>query len=284
MSGAGRDGAAIEAAAAFLRASGFGGEFDLALVLGTGLGSLADAVAERVAVPYAAIPHFPVGGVSGHLGQLVAGRWEGRRVLVFQGRAHYYEGGDAGAMRVPIGAAAALGAPILLLTNAAGSIRPGTGPGSLALISDHINLAGANPLIGESAEARFVALDHAYDRALRGALRRAAQEAGVGLDQGVYAWFSGPSFETPAEVRMARLLGAAFVGMSTVPEAILGRFHGLRVAAISVITNLATGIAPPRWTPDHAPVSHGETKTVAARAAADLGRVIEVFLRELDRA
>lgn len=274
MSGAGRDEAAIEAAAAFLRAGGFEEGFDLALVLGTGLGPLAEALAEPVALPYAAIPHFPASGVSGHAGRLVAGRWEGRRVLMFQGRAHLYETGDAGAMRVPVGAAAALGAPVLLLTNAAGSTRPGVGPGALVLVTDHLNLAGANPLTGEGSDRRFLALDGAYDPGLRRGLSAAARATEIPLHEGVYAWFAGPSFETPAEVRMAALLGADLVGMSTVPEVILGRFHGLRVAALSTVTNLAAGLG------DAAP-SHHETRAVAARAAGDLGRLIGAFLRDL---
>lgn len=262
---------AAEQAAEFLRSRGFDGGFRAALVLGTGLNGLAEALEDPVALPYAEIPGFPRGGVSGHRGNLVAGRLEGRRLLVFQGRAHPYETGDAAAMRVPVGTAAALGAPILLLTNAAGSIRPEHGTGALVLVSDHISLGGANPLVGEPSDRRFVSLTDAYDSALRAELLAAARAAGVGLAEGVYAWFSGPSFETPAEIRMARTLGADLVGMSTVPEVILGRFYGLRVAAISTVTNPAAGL-------DGASPSHAETKAVAGAAAASLERLLRTYL------
>src|SRR3954468_15802211 len=217
-----------EAAAAFLRSRGFGGPFDCAVVLGTGLGGLADDVDGAVALPYADVPGFPPGGVSGHAARLVTGRIGGRRVLLLQGRAHYYESGDAGAMRVPLAALRALGGPPLVLTNAAGAVDPDIRPGALALIVDHINLAGANPLFGERGDARFVSMTDAYDPALRDALRRAATVAGIALHEGVYAWFAGPSFETAGEIRMARVLGADLVGMSTAPEVILARYYGLR--------------------------------------------------------
>ncbi|MFE1600418.1 purine-nucleoside phosphorylase [Methylobacterium sp. ID0610] len=261
----------IAAAAALLRARGFGGPFALAIVAGTGLGPLADLIEAPRTLPYAEIPHFPLSGVSGHAGQLVAGTLAGRPVLLFQGRVHPYERGEAAAMRVPLGVLAALGAPPLLLTNAAGSLRDGAGPGALALITDHLNLAGMNPLIGEPSDARFVPMVDAYDPALRAGLARAAAAAGLALPAGVYAWFSGPSFETPAEIRMAGRLGADFVGMSTVPEVILARFHGLRVAALSIVTNHAAGF-------DGGAPDHAETKRVAAAAAADLGRLLAAWL------
>ena len=177
-------------------------------------------------------------------------------------------------MRGPLAAARALGVGRLLLTNASGSLRPAIGPGSLVMLSDHINLSGLNPLIGEASDARFVPMTDAYDPALRRALRAAAQEAGLPLAEGVYAWFSGPSFETPAEVRMAGILGADLVGMSTVPETILARFLGFSVAAISVVTNLAAGI-------EGGDPHHAETKAVAARAGADLARLAAAFVARL---
>ncbi|MGE7417125.1 purine-nucleoside phosphorylase [Methylobacterium tarhaniae] len=261
----------VAEAAAFLRARGFAGPFALALVTGTGLGPLADRVEDPVALPYGEIPHFPASGVSGHAGRLVAGRLGGGRVLLFQGRAHAYEHGDAAAMRVPVGVVAALGAPPLLLTNAAGSLLPEAGPGRLALVTDHVNLSGMNPLYGEPSDARFVPMVDAYDPGLRAALKAAAAAGGVPLRDGVYAWFSGPSFETPAEIRMARILGADLVGMSTVPEVILARFFGLRVAALSLVTNYAAGFAA------GAP-HHDETKRVAAEAAEDVGRLVTALL------
>jgi purine-nucleoside phosphorylase len=205
---------------------------------------------------------------------VLAGRLAGQRVLILQGRAHYYETGDATAMWVPIGTVAALGRPPILLTNAAGAVRRDWPAGRLVALSDHINLAGANPLMGDRSDERFVPMVGAYDASLRAALHRAAQVAGVALEEGVYAWFSGPSFETPAEIRMAHRLGADLVGMSTVPEVILARYHGLRVAALSLVTNPAAGIAEGAHT-------HGDTKVVAEQAATDIRRLILAFLSEL---
>ena len=200
-------------AAAFNESRGFDGSFSAALVLGSGLGAVTEALADAVSLPYAEIPHMPRGGVSGHAGALLCGRLGGKRILVFQGRAHPYETGDARAMGVPIALLEALAVPVLVLTNAAGSLRPEIGPGRLVAIADHINLSGLNPLIGESSEARFVSMTDAYDPALREKLAAAAREEGIPLAEGVYAWFSGPSFETPAEIRMARILGADLAGM-----------------------------------------------------------------------
>lgn len=257
-----------------LRAEGFGGGYACAIALGTGLGAVVDALEIERAIEYPTIPHFPRPGVSGHGGRLVAGRVAGRRVLILEGRAHYYETGDASAMRAPIGAVAALGAPILLLTNAAGSTRPETRPGALVALSDHIAFGGANPLIGEADDRRFVPMTVAYDPALRALLRDAAGAIGEPAAEGVYMWFSGPSFETPAEIRMARALGADLVGMSTVPEAILARYFELRVAGVSVVTNMAAGI-------DDAAPSHTETKMVAGAAGARLAALIGAFVARL---
>ncbi|QIJ75534.1 purine-nucleoside phosphorylase [Methylobacterium sp. NI91] len=266
-----------EAAIAHLRAEGFAGPYALAIVTGTGLGALVEAVEDRRSLAYAAIPGFPAPGVTGHGGRLHRGRLAGRPVLVFEGRAHAYERGEAAAMRVPLAAARALGAKRFLLTNAAGSLRPEVGPGRLVMLADHINLSGFNPLIGEASDARFVPMTEAYDAGLRAALGAAAEDIGLPLATGVYAWFSGPSFETPAEVRMAGILGADLVGMSTVPETILARFLGLPVVAVSVVTNLAAGIAG--GDPHHA-----ETKAVAAQAGADLARLAAAFAGRLPEA
>ncbi|MBA3325850.1 MAG: purine-nucleoside phosphorylase, partial [Rhodobacteraceae bacterium] len=213
----------------------------LGLVLGSGLGALADLV-EGAAIPYADLPGFPQPGVSGHNPKLAIGDLEGVRVAVFGGRTHYYETGDAAAMRAPLELLQRLGAGQLILTNAAGSFRPDIPPGELMLLADHISFSGRNPLIGEPSDARFVNMSQAYEPALRAALRAAAAAEDLPLAEGVYAWYSGPSFETPAEIRALRLLGADAVGMSTVPEVILARFFGLRVAAVSVITNMAAGL------------------------------------------
>jgi len=243
------------------------------LILGSGLGHLAGAV-QGVAIDYADLPGFPHAGVSGHTPQLVIGDLEGQRVAAFGGRAHYYETGNPAAMRLPLELLKALGADTLLLTNAAGSLVPTTPPGALMLLSDHINFSGLNPLIGEPSDARFVPMTAAHDPALRAALRDAAAAEGIDLPEGVYAWYSGPSFETPAEIRAIRILGADAVGMSTVPEVILARFLGLRVAAVSVITNMAAGMS------DEA-ISHEHTKAMAPLGAAKLEKVLRRCLRNM---
>ena len=243
------------------------------LVLGSGLGHLAEAV-QGVAIDYADLPGFPHAGVAGHNPRLVVGDLEGARVAVFGGRAHYYESGRADAMRLPIEVLKALGAEALILTNAAGSLRADIPPGSLMLVSDHIDFSGRNPLIGVATNDRFVPMADAYDPALRAALRAAAEAEGVALPEGVYAWFSGPSFETPAEIRAVGILGADAVGMSTVPEVILSRFLGLRVAAVSNMTNMAAGLS------DEA-LSHEHTMSIAPRGAAKLEQVLRRFLRDM---
>lgn len=265
---------AFDLAASALIDSGVDGPIECAIVLGTGLGAIVDDVQDAVYIPYAAVPGFPQGEVSGHARQLCYGTLFGRKVLIYQGRAHYYESGDPSVMRVPLGLLAAFGAPPLILTNAAGSLSPEMSPGSLALIIDHINLNGPNPLIGDNGDGRFVPMVDAYDPLLRGRLKRAATNAGVPLGEGVYMWFTGPSFETPAEIRMAKLLGADLVGMSTVPEVILARRHDIRVAGISVVTNMGAGMhggAP----------HHAETRDIAGMASRSLRRLLRAFLSEL---
>ena len=238
-----------------------------ALVLGSGLGNLADEVEDAVRIPYADLPGFPASGVTGHAGAAVAGRFGGKPVLMLAGRAHYYEHGDAAVMRPVIETLAGIGVTRLILTNAAGSLDPEMLPGSVMLVTDHINFSGSNPLFGEPTDRRFVGLTEAYDAGLRAAIERAAAAVDIHLHKGVYMWFSGPSFETPAEIRMARVMGADAVGMSTVPEVILARFCGLRVAACSVITNLAAGMTG-------AELSHQETKDMAPLGGARLASVL----------
>lgn len=244
----------------------------IGLVLGSGLGDFAARVEEAQAIPYMDLPGFPRSGVSGHAGELVLGRIAGVEVAVLSGRAHFYEHGNPREMAVPIATLAALGCDTLILTNAAGSLRPEVGPGTPMLITDHIAF-GPNPLVGVEGDARFVSMVDAYDPTLREIARAAASAAGIELAEGVYMWFSGPSFETPAEIRMARTLGADAVGMSTVPEVILARFFGLRVVAVSTITNLAAGMTG-------AELSHDETKELAPVGAAKLERVLRRYLRE----
>jgi purine-nucleoside phosphorylase len=262
-----------EALAARIRARAGDAPVRLGLVLGSGLAQLAGAV-QGSAIDYADLPGFPHAGVSGHAPRLVIGDLEGVRVAVFGGRAHYYESGRADAMRLPLEVLRALGAEALILTNAAGSVNPAIAPGDLMLLSDHIAFTGLNPLIGEPTDARFVPMTEAHDPGLRAALRAAAAAEGVALPEGVYAWFSGPSFETPAEIRAIRTLGADAVGMSTVPEVILARFLGLRVAAVSTVTNMGAGMS------DEA-ISHEHTKAMAPLGAAKLDRVLRRFLRDL---
>jgi purine nucleotide phosphorylase len=239
-------------------------------VLGSGLAGLAERIESPIVIPYAELPDFPQPTVGGHPGRLLLGRLAGLPAAILQGRAHYYEDGRADAMRGAIDAVAALGCPRLLLTCAAGSLRAEVGPGSIMAVTDHLNLAGVSPLIGERGDARFVDMGAAYDPALRQRLQAAAAGTGVTLHDGVYAWFAGPQFETPAEIRAARLLGADAVGMSLVPETILARHAGLAVAAVAAVTNLAAGLAP-------APFDHRQTLAMAGRAAADLGRLVEAF-------
>jgi purine-nucleoside phosphorylase len=245
-----------EALAATIRARAGDAPVALGLILGSGLGHLAGAV-KGVSIPYDDLPGFPHAGVSGHNPQLVIGDLEGTRVAVFGGRSHYYESGNAAAMRLPLEVLRALGASALIVTNAAGSLRADIRPGDLMLLSDHINFSGLNPLIGEPTDARFVPM--------------AAKAEGLPLPEGVYAWYSGPSFETPAEIRAIRILGGDAVGMSTVPEVILARFLGLKVAAISTITNMAAGLSDEK-------ISHEHTKAMAPLGAQKLERILRRYL------
>jgi len=244
----------------------------LAFVLGSGLGPLADEAENAVSIAYTEIPGFPQPSVAGHKGRLVVGELEGRRVALFQGRGHYYERGEPGAMAVLIEAYKTLGGKTLFLTNAAGGLHTEWTPPSLVAITDHINFAGVNPLIGRASDDRFVPLTRAYDPDLLERLRAAATAAGVTLREGVYMWFNGPSFETPAEIRMAKLLGADLVGMSTVPEVILARLHGLSCVAVSLVTNFAAGLSG-------GDPSHAETQEYAARGSAEFRRLLRGFVR-----
>ncbi|KQQ84733.1 purine-nucleoside phosphorylase [Aureimonas sp. Leaf324] len=246
----------------------------VALILGSGLGALVDAVQEPKRVPYSALPGMPVSAVSGHAGEIVIGWLAGIEIVILSGRIHYYEAGDPAAMRPALEALKAVGIEILVLTNAAGSVNSSIQPGEVMLIEDHIAFSGRNPLIGEPTDARFVGMTTAYDEALRTAMLRGAVKAEEGLHRGVYMWFSGPSFETPAEIRMAKVFGADAVGMSTVPETILARFLGLRVVAASVITNMGAGITGNE-------LSHTETKEVAPRGGARLARILAAALPDI---
>jgi purine-nucleoside phosphorylase len=259
---------------AVLAKHGVHGPFDLGIVLGTGLGPLAYEIEHPITVSYSDLPGFPAGNVSGHAKQLVAGTLNGKRVVAYNGRSHYYEKGDSAVMRLPVATLVGLGCEAALFTNAAGSLNEALGPGSLSLISDHINYSGFDPLIGDPDDARFVSLTDAYDPALRQLMRDASSDEQITLGEGVYVWFSGPSFETPAEIKMAKLIGGDIVGMSTVPEVILARRFGLRVVAMSMLTNLAAGIQGSSPT-------HDETKAVAASGGATMRRLVRRFIGRL---
>lgn len=229
------------------------------LVLGSGLGRVADEIEDAVRIPYEQIPGFGHSAVPGHAGALVAGRLEGVEVAAMQGRFHLYEGWEPQRVAQPIRALAALGAGVLLVTNAAGGVRPGLRPGDLMLISDHLNLMGHNPLVGLAlpGEERFPDMSDAYDAEFREVAEEVALELRIPLTQGVYAAVLGPSYETPAEIRMLGRLGADAVGMSTVPEVLVARALGVRVLGISCVTNLAAGLGGPK-------LSHDEVTAVGA--------------------
>jgi xanthosine phosphorylase len=244
------------------------------IVLGSGLGAVADAVEDPIVVSYEELPGFPRPSVEGHAGRAVLGSIAGVPVCVLQGRAHLYEGGDLDALRVPIRALRAAGADILVLTNAAGSLHPAVGPGSLMAITDHVNLSGVNVLVGRNDDAvgpRFPSLRDAYDPELLDVLRASARDLDIPLAEGVYLAVLGPSFETPAEIRAYRVLGADAVGMSTVQETIVARHCGLRVAAVSMITNLAEGMSDE-------PLSHEQTLRAAQDGAGELARLLLEFI------
>lgn len=247
------------------------------VVLGSGLGAVADAVDEPTTIDYGELPGFPRPGVAGHGGKAVLGRIGAVPVAVLQGRAHVYEGGELDQIRTPVRALRAAGAEILVLTNAAGSLRPDVGPGRLMLISDHINLSGVNVLTGPNDDEigpRFPSMRDAYDPELRADLRTAAEELGTELAEGVYLAVSGPTFETPAEIRAFATLGADAVGMSTVHETAVARHCGLRVAAISAISNFAEGMSDVE-------LSHDQTLGDAQRAVEDLAPLLVRFVERL---
>jgi xanthosine phosphorylase len=246
----------------------------LGIVLGSGLGGLAsELVADRTTLPFESVAGFPAGAVAGHAREVSIGTVEGVGTICLAGRAHLYEGLEPAQLAEPIRALRVVGVDRMLLSSAVGSLRPELGPGALLAIADHINLQARNPLVGPNDERvgpRFVSMRDAYDPGLRAALLRAAEDAGVVLTEGVYAATLGPMFETPAEVRMLRLLGAHAAGMSVVPEAIAARHCGLRVAGLAVVTNLAEGIGD-------APIDHEGTLSVAARVRDSVGTLIRRF-------
>lgn len=270
----------VDDAVAAIRARAPAARPRAALVLGSGLGAVADLVEAPLAIPYREIPGFLSPSVEGHAGRLILGRIAGLEVACLQGRVHLYEGHGAAAVLAPIRTMQRLGAELVVLTNAAGSLDPEMPAGSLMAIADHINFTGQNPLTGPNDEAfgtRFPAMTEAYDPALRRRLAEAAAAEGIALREGVYLAYAGPNFETPAEIRAFRRLGADAVGMSTVPECLAARHAGLRVAALSLITNLAAGLGD-------APPSHAETLAQVAKSAALVARLLRRFLAALAEA
>lgn len=245
-------------------------------MLGSGLGFLADQVENAVRIPYRAIPGFPDTTVEGHGGELVIGNWAGKEILVQSGRFHLYEGHDAATAVLPVRVFGRLGIDTLLLTNAAGGIRRTFVSGAVMLIADHINLTFRNPLIGPvlEGEERFPDMSEPYDGSLRQAARDVAVERHIGIDEGVYAQLLGPSYETPAEIRMLDRLGADALGLSTVIEVIAARARGLRCLGFSVITNLAAGISPTK-------LSHAEVIETANRVRDDLAALVEGVIRRI---
>jgi purine-nucleoside phosphorylase len=241
----------VSEAATFLRGKQGALHPRIGIVLGSGLGAVADAVTNPVATPYAQIPHFPQSTVEGHSGRIVTGLLGGVPVVVMQGRVHFYEGYSPQQVTFPLRVLGALGVHAVILTNAAGGIQEGYRVGQLVAIGDHINLMGWNPLVGPNeprfavrsgAALRFFDMTEAYSKPLRALAKLAAKEEGFELDEGVYLAVSGPCYETPAEIRAFRTLGATLVGMSTVPETIVARHMGIEVLGISCVTNLAAGL------------------------------------------
>ena len=247
-----------------------------AIVLGSGLGGLADRIEQPRRVSYAEVPGFPPSTVEGHAGVLIAGRLAGRPVVAMAGRFHLYEGHSARVAGFPVRVLRALGADVLVLSNAAGGVNRTFRPGDLMVIADHANLTGLNPLEGmvEEGDVRFPDMSEPYDAGLRALMHASAAARGVALREGVYAALLGPTYETPAEVRMLERLGADAVGMSTVPETIVARAMGMRVAGVSCITNLAAGISPE-------PLSHDEVLATTRRVASTFEGLIEEFVRRL---
>ena len=263
----------IQEAAAYLK-NALSTDAKVAVILGSGLGGFADGLADRRVVRFSEIPHFPAPRVAGHAGTIVAGRFQGVSVIAVQGRFHLYEGYPLADVVLPVRALKQLGVETLIVTNACGAVNPDFEPGDLMLISDHINLTGQNPLVGKNLDelgTRFPDASKIYDANLREIAKDVARREGFTLREGVYAWWTGPSYETPAEIRMIRILGADAVGMSTVPEALAASHMRMKVLGIACLTNMATGIRPGKLT-------HAEVLEVAATAGSRLSALLAGIL------
>jgi len=265
----------LEEAAQYIRAR-LKDEPEIGLILGSGLGILADLIEQPITIRYEEIPHFPVSTVAGHAGELVAGKAAGRSVVVMKGRFHLYEGYGVEKVSFPVRVMKLLGVSKLIVTNAAGGVNRSYAPGDLMVISDHINLLGRNPLVGPNLDkfgSRFPDMTEAYSKRLRKLLHETAEELGMKLQEGVYAALLGPTYETPAEIRMLQAIGADAVGMSTVPEVIVARHAGIEVLGISCITNMAAGILDQ-------PLDHAEVMETAERVKEQfLNLVLHVIPR-----
>lgn len=259
----------------FLKNQGVG-TVDVALVLGSGLGELATEIQNSVIIKYDLIPNFPVSTVVGHAGQLVYGELSGKKVLAMQGRFHFYEGHSMNVVTYPVRVFAALGAPAIIVTNAAGGSNPDFSAGDLMLITDHINHTGTNPLIGANDDEigpRFPDMSAAYTKEYQLLAKKVANKLGLKLQEGVYMGFSGPTYETPAEVRMAQIMGASAVGMSTVPEVIVAVHNGMKVLGISCITNLAAGL--------QSELNHAEVVETTERVKESFKGLVKAILLEM---
>ena len=246
----------------------------IGLILGSGLGDFADTLENRIVIPFGDVPDFPQPTVEGHAGAFVIGDCQGKTVVALQGRIHYYEGHPQSVITIPVRVMALLGVKRLILTNACGGVNLNYNPGDLMLISDHINYSGANPLIGPNLAEfgpRFPDMSDIYTKTLRSKILKVAEDNGIALRQGVYAIYSGPSYETPAEIRMFRILGADAVGMSTVPEAIVAAHCGMEVVGISCITNMAAGVLPQK-------LNHQEVVETAAIVHDKFHRLLRLIL------
>ena len=244
---------------------------EVGLILGSGLGQFCDKVDIKVSIDFTQLPGFPVAGVGGHAGRLLFGNVGKTNIVIMQGRVHYYEHGKADAMAIAIQTLKKIGCNSLVLTNAAGSLVKEASPGSVMLITDHINMTGISPLFGAKSNKRFVDMSNAYDLSKSDSMRKVAKSKGVKLYEGVYAWFSGPQFETPAEIKAVKILGAHAVGMSTVPEVILARHQDLTLCALSVITNYAAGMS-------ETALSHKQTIAFASKAADTVEHLLISYL------
>ena len=260
----------------FLESKLSGFKPDLALIVGSGLGGIAKDIVKPTVISYTELPHFPRSTVAGHAGQMILGEMAGKKLMVLSGRFHYYEGRTPAEIVYPVHVVDALNIKVLIVTNAAGGINPQFNPGDLMIIEDHINLMGVNPLVGmtDNSAVKFVDMSQAYSTRLREKLDNAAVKSQIAVRRGVYLATTGPSYETPAEVKAFAWIGADAVGMSTVPEVIVARYHNIEVAGISCITNLAAGITNKK-------LSHEEVLAVGAATQDRLGKWLTTFIETL---